>query len=246
MVYDNLPMADHFRKASDTILIGAMEANVQKRPGYFYLTRLATPARPYDPKFVASEPPRTATAALLHAPGTPFEMNDVEIEKFRPDEVVVRIEAVGVCHSDLVIAGMAQPQQLPMVLGHEGAGVVEAIGEDVTDLRPGDRVVLSYAWCGRCTNCRRDRMAYCAQSNLLNLAGTRPDGSAGMAAATPNQYERDSAANPLSPHTRSRSHTRWYAYLTTYRSKCSLRSDAACRPAQEPCSTCCNQRRARR
>jgi Zn-dependent alcohol dehydrogenase len=180
MVYDDLPMADHFRRVSDTILIGAMEAKGQKRPGYFYLTRLASTERPYDPQFVSSLPPLTATAAVLHAPGAPFEMNDVEIEGPRPDEVLVRIEAVGVCHSDLVVAGMAQPQQLPMVLGHEGSGVVEAIGEQVTDLRPGDRVVLSYAWCGRCPNCRRGRMAYCAQANLLNLASSRPDGTGGM------------------------------------------------------------------
>jgi Zn-dependent alcohol dehydrogenase len=184
MAYHDLPMADHFRRISDTILIGAMEAKGQKRPGYFYLTRLATAERPYDPKFVASDPPRRATAAVLHAVGSTFEMNEVELERTRPDDVLVRIEAVGVCHSDLVVAGMAQPQQLPMVLGHEGAGVIEAIGDEVTDLRPGDRVVLSYAWCGRCPNCRRDRMAYCAQANLLNLAGSRPDGSGGMRIGT--------------------------------------------------------------
>ena len=180
MVYDDLPMADHFRRVSADVLIGAMEAEGQKRPGYFYLTRLATTEPPYDPKFVASQPPRTATAALLRSPGAPFEINDVEIETPRPDEVLVRIEAVGICHTDLVVAGMAQPQQLPMVLGHEGAGVVEAIGDEVTDLRPGDRVVLSYAWCGHCPNCKRDRMAYCEQANLLNLAGSRSDGSGGM------------------------------------------------------------------
>jgi Zn-dependent alcohol dehydrogenase len=180
MVYDNLPMADHFRRVSDAILIGAMEAKGQKRPGYFYLTRLASAERPYDPEFVPSQPPRTATAAVLRASGKSFEIDQVEIEKPRPDEVLVRIEAVGVCHSDLVVAGMAQPQQLPMVLGHEGAGLIEAIGEKVTDLRLGDRVLLSYAWCGQCPNCQRNRMAYCAQSDPLNLAGSRLDGSGGM------------------------------------------------------------------
>ncbi len=180
MAYRSLPMADHLRKISDDILIGAMEAAGQKRPGYFYLTRLDSDETPYDPTFVAQEPPRMATAAVLNDPAAPFALDQVEIEKPRPDEVLVRIEAVGICHSDLVVSRMAQPHQLPMVLGHEGAGIIEAIGDEVTDLRPGDRVVLSYAWCGACANCLRGRMAYCSQSNLLNLAGSRLDGSGGM------------------------------------------------------------------
>lgn len=184
MVYHGLPMADHFRKLSDTVLIGAMEAQGQKRPGYFYLNRLPTTDRPYDLQFVSGQPPCAARAAVLHAVKTPFQIDDVEIEAPRPDEVLVRIKAVGICHSDLVVAGMAQPNQLPMVFGHEGAGVIEAVGEQVTDLGIGDRVVLSYAWCGRCLNCLRDRMAYCTQSNLLNLGGSRLDGTGGMRIGT--------------------------------------------------------------
>ncbi|MEZ0366516.1 alcohol dehydrogenase catalytic domain-containing protein [Mycobacterium sp. pUA109] len=179
MVYQDLPMADHFRRISDTILIGAMETPGQKRPGYFYLTKLTAPQRPRDLAFVASTPPRAATAAVLHEAGAPFALAAVEIEAPRPDEVLVRIEASGICHTDLVVAGMATPQQLPLVLGHEGAGIIESVGSEVTDLHPGDRVVLSYAWCGNCRNCRRDRMAYCARSNLLNLSGVRLDGSGG-------------------------------------------------------------------
>jgi hypothetical protein len=56
MIYDDMPVADHFRRVSDTILIGAMEAKGQERPGYFYLTRLATSVGPYDPKSSASQP----------------------------------------------------------------------------------------------------------------------------------------------------------------------------------------------
>jgi Zn-dependent alcohol dehydrogenase len=180
MVYHALPMADHFRRVSNTVLIGAMEAPGQKRPGYFYLTKLDAPARPRDLQFVASTPTCIATAAVLHEASAPFALDTVEIEAPRPDEVLVRIEATGICHSDLVVAGVAMPQQLPMVLGHEGAGIIESTGSEVTDLRPGDRVVLSYAWCGRCRNCLRDRMAYCTLSNLLNLSGVRLDGSGGM------------------------------------------------------------------
>jgi Zn-dependent alcohol dehydrogenase len=180
MVYQALPMADHFRRVSDTVLIGAMETPGQKRPGYFYLTKFDDPARPRHLEFVASTPPRTATAAVLHEASAPFVIDTVEVEAPRADEVLVRIEASGICHSDLVVGGMAMPQQLPMVLGHEGAGIIESVGPEVTDLHPGDRVVLSYAWCGRCHNCLRDRMAYCTQSNALNLSGVRLDGSGGM------------------------------------------------------------------
>ncbi|WP_082981640.1 alcohol dehydrogenase catalytic domain-containing protein [Mycolicibacterium mucogenicum] len=207
MTYHDLPMADHFRKISDTILIGAMEAPGQSRAGYFYLTRMDTSERPRDPEFVSCEPPRTADAAVLRAPGQPFEVTQVELESPRANEVLVRIEAVGICHSDLVIAGMAQPQQLPMVLGHEGAGVVEAVGADVTDLQPGDHVVLSYAWCGECTNCKRDRMAYCSRSNMLNLTGSRLDGSGGMRIGTTPVHARFCGQSSFATYALAVAHT---------------------------------------
>jgi Zn-dependent alcohol dehydrogenase len=207
MVYHELPMADHFRRISNTVLIGAMEAPGQKRPGYFYLTKLDVPARPRDVQFVASSPPRSATAAVLHEAGAGFTLDAVEIEAPRRDEVLVRIEATGICHSDLVVAGMAMPQQLPMVLGHEGAGIIESVGSDVTDLRPGDRVVLSYAWCGRCRNCLRDRMAYCTQSNLLNLSGVRIDGSGGMRLANTSLRARFCGQSSFATYALAVAHT---------------------------------------
>jgi Zn-dependent alcohol dehydrogenase len=207
MVYHDQPMADHFRRVSDAALIGAMETPGQKRPGYFYLTKLVAAARPENVRFAASTPPRIATAAVLREAGAPFALDTVEMEAPRHDEVLVRLQASGVCHSDLVVAAMAMPQQLPMVLGHEGAGIIEAVGSEVTDLRPGDRVVLSYAWCGRCRNCLRDRMAYCTQSNLLNLSGVRLDGSGGMRLGSTSVRARFCGQSSFATHALAVAHT---------------------------------------
>ncbi|AKC41467.1 alcohol dehydrogenase [Mycobacteroides chelonae] len=119
-------------------------------------------------------------AAVLREPAGRYSLETAEIESPGPDEVLVRLEASGICHSDIVVGGSATSAQLPMVLGHEGAGTVEAIGDAVVDIAVGDRVVMSFNWCGACTNCNRGRMAYCANSGSLNLSGLRMDGTAGM------------------------------------------------------------------
>jgi aryl-alcohol dehydrogenase len=86
--------------------------------------------------------------------------------------------AAGLCHTDLGVASGGLPFPLPGVLGHEGAGVVEAVGAAVTRVRPGDPVVLSFTSCGQCGNCRDGHPAYCATWLPLNLiGGARPDGS---------------------------------------------------------------------
>lgn len=121
-------------------------------------------------------------AVLREAPGA-FRIEGVELEVPRDDEVLVRLHASGICHTDLVAAASATPDQVPIVLGHEGAGVIEAVGAAVGDLRVGDRVVLSFAWCGSCRNCRAERMAYCAKSLLVNYSGRRLDGSTAMSQA---------------------------------------------------------------
>jgi Zn-dependent alcohol dehydrogenase len=180
MFYERIPAADHFRRVSDHVVIGAMVTQGAKRPGFFYMTRLEGETAPRPLEFVANRPPLEVTTAVLREPGDHFSIEHGELEAPRADEVLVRVAACGICHSDLLVARSAVPQQLPLVLGHEGAGVVEAVGAGVTDIAPGDRVVISYAWCGRCSNCARGRMAYCASSHQLNLSGCRPDGSGGM------------------------------------------------------------------
>lgn len=117
------------------------------------------------------------TAALTRAPGADFELATVELDDPRPDEIRVRIAAVGVCHTDLVAREGLMPFSLPAVLGHEGAGVVDAVGAAVTKVKPGDRVAITFRSCGTCARCRSGDPAYCYMMPALNYIGMRPDGS---------------------------------------------------------------------
>jgi aryl-alcohol dehydrogenase len=105
----------------------------------------------------------------------------LDIEEPRQGEVLVRLSACGVCHTDLRMASGPGPR--PIVLGHEGAGVVERVGEGVEALAPGDRVLMSYAWCGHCPACTRHAKAYCLSSGPLNFSGLREDGSSPLSKA---------------------------------------------------------------
>ncbi|MBN6040577.1 alcohol dehydrogenase catalytic domain-containing protein [Amycolatopsis sp. 195334CR] len=115
------------------------------------------------------------TSVLLSRGTGPSEVVEAELDDPRPDEVIVRIEAVGVCHTDLVTRRALGDR--PAVLGHEGCGVVERLGAGVGTLAVGDRVVLSFASCGACAQCRAGQPAYCGSANALNNSGARPDGS---------------------------------------------------------------------
>lgn len=117
------------------------------------------------------------TAALSYAPEDPFVVADVHVDDPRDDEILVRIEAAGICHTDLVNRVAGTPDR-PVLLGHEGAGVVEATGGAVTSVKPGDRVVLSFRSCGACVNCVAQRPAYCRNATRLNGFGARADGTA--------------------------------------------------------------------
>jgi S-(hydroxymethyl)glutathione dehydrogenase/alcohol dehydrogenase len=120
-------------------------------------------------------------AALFHAVGEPLEVAEIDIAEPRPHEVLVRMVAVGICGTDLHQVRGEFRRPTPMVLGHEGAGVVETVGDAVTRVRPGDEVVLSWApSCGRCFGCRRGRPATCRVLNAAIPNGTLPDGTTGM------------------------------------------------------------------
>jgi S-(hydroxymethyl)glutathione dehydrogenase/alcohol dehydrogenase len=120
-------------------------------------------------------------AALFHEVGRPLELAVIELEEPRADEVVVRMAAAGICGTDLHQVKGEFRRPTPMVLGHEGAGVVEAVGEAVSRVRPGDEVVLSWApSCGACPGCRRGRPATCRVLNAAIPRGTLPDGRTGM------------------------------------------------------------------
>ncbi|GAB3170945.1 NAD(P)-dependent alcohol dehydrogenase [Myceligenerans halotolerans] len=121
----------------------------------------------------------TTRAAVLSAPQTSFTVRDVELDALRDHEILVRMVATGVCHTDLGVWAGGIPFPLPGVIGHEGAGVVEQVGSAVTAAAPGDKVVLSYTSCGDCPACRDGHPAYCATWLPRNLfAGAREDGTA--------------------------------------------------------------------
>jgi Zn-dependent alcohol dehydrogenase len=118
-------------------------------------------------------------AAILSEANGLFAIEDVVLQEPRKDEVLVRVAGVGVCHTD-VVCRSAFPVPMPIVLGHEGSGVVEAIGADVSDIKVGDHVVLSFAFCGGCPNCAKTHPAYCYNFMAENFASTRGDGSTPM------------------------------------------------------------------
>ncbi len=116
-------------------------------------------------------------AAVVREPRAPLVLENGHIEAPRPDEVLVRVVATGVCHTDMVVRDQLFKTPLPMVLGHEGAGIVEAVGEAVTEVVPGDHVVMTYMWCGHCHTCESGHPAHCENMGALNFGGGRLDGS---------------------------------------------------------------------
>lgn len=121
-----------------------------------------------------------ATAAIVRASSERFTFEPVTIHSPRSDEVLVKIVACGVCHTDLVCMEQALPVPMPIVLGHEGAGVVVETGRDVQDLAPGDHVLLSFNSCGDCPSCEQELPSYCYNFMANNFSGARGDGSATM------------------------------------------------------------------
>ncbi|MGV0741731.1 NAD(P)-dependent alcohol dehydrogenase [Mycolicibacterium sp. XJ870] len=113
-----------------------------------------------------------ARAAVLLEAGADPQLTDVQVRRPVGDEVLVRIDAVGICHTDVSIASWFR--KLPMVFGHEGAGTIVEAGPD-SERRVGEQVVLTFASCGRCANCAGDHPAYCDHATDLNMRGSRRD-----------------------------------------------------------------------
>jgi aryl-alcohol dehydrogenase len=120
------------------------------------------------------------TAAVVESAGAPFALGPMELGDVRPDEVRVRMTASGICHTDLLIRDGSFPTPMPVVLGHEGAGVVEEVGSAVTSVSAGDRVALSYASCGACPTCASGRPFHCADFFARNFMAARPDGTTAL------------------------------------------------------------------
>ena len=116
-------------------------------------------------------------AAVLRKRGGPLEIESIEMEGPRDDEVLVRMVASGICHTDIDFCDDWDETDNPVVLGHEGAGVVERVGRSVKSFKRGDHVVLSYQSCGRCRPCRSGRPAHCKYLYEANFGFQRLDGS---------------------------------------------------------------------
>jgi aryl-alcohol dehydrogenase len=117
------------------------------------------------------------TAAVARERFGPFSIERLDLSDPRPDELLVRIVASGMCQTDQHGRDGYYNTPLPAVFGHEGAGITAAVGKDVTRFAPGDHVVISFPWCGTCSNCRRHMEAHCQKNFDLKMRGTRPDGS---------------------------------------------------------------------
>jgi aryl-alcohol dehydrogenase len=117
------------------------------------------------------------SAAVVRERSAPFIIDQLELCDPRPDEVIVRVVASGMCQTDLHGRDGYFASPYPAVYGHEGAGVVHAVGSAVRSLVPGDHVVMSFPWCGTCFNCQQHRYCYCVHGRRLKMHGTRADGS---------------------------------------------------------------------
>jgi aryl-alcohol dehydrogenase len=120
------------------------------------------------------------TAAVAREPKADLVIEELELDELRAGEVLVRMVATGVCHTDAIVRDQVYPTPLPAVLGHEGAGIVEAVGSSVTSVVPGDHVLLAAAYCGRCDRCRAGQMAYCENLFAADFGGRRSDGTTAL------------------------------------------------------------------
>ncbi|TPG37308.1 NAD(P)-dependent alcohol dehydrogenase [Mycolicibacterium hodleri] len=120
------------------------------------------------------------SAAVIEEVGGPFVIADVELQDPAPDEVLVQIAGVGLCHTDIAVKEGHLPFPLPGILGHEGSGTVVAVGTRVDSLGVGDRVAISFFSCAECPRCTRGEPAYCYKFLESNFGGARTDGSSGI------------------------------------------------------------------
>ncbi len=116
-------------------------------------------------------------AAVLYGKDEPFRLEQVELAPPKSGEVLVEVAASGICHTDAVARAQIIPVPLPVVLGHEGSGVVMEVGPGVTTLHPGDHVGFSFGCCGQCGSCLSAQPFACDHFNQINFGGVMPDGT---------------------------------------------------------------------
>jgi len=116
-------------------------------------------------------------AAVLFEPNTPLRIEEVTLDEPQDHEVLVKLVATGVCHTDLHFIKGESPSGMPIVLGHEGAGIVEKVGPNVTSLQPGDHVIMMVTFsCGQCHFCIEGRPTRCVENLNVMMMGTLPGG----------------------------------------------------------------------
>lgn len=142
------------------------------------------------------------TAAVTREKEGPFKLEEAKIRAPKDDEVLVKIVATGMCHTDMIVRDQDYPVPLPLVLGHEGAGIVEKVGPLVKDIQVGDHVVLSYGYCSQCNSCHSGHEAYCKEFYSRNFGGSDMDG---------NNAIQDADGEPLNDHFFSQSSFATYA-----------------------------------
>lgn len=138
---------------------------------------------------------RLIRAAMASTPGAPLSVSELTLADPGPGEVIVRIVACGLCHTDEKARHGQMPLPLPAVLGHEGAGIVEATGPGVERFRAGDRVLIGWPFCGQCDACSLGEPRYCADLKPLAFSGGRPTLSQGHTSAY-----RDLSGQPVNGH----------------------------------------------
>ncbi len=127
-------------------------------------------------------------AAVVNRKGDEFKIEPVKLAEPQQDEVLIQIVASGVCHTDAVARDMGLTP-FPVVLGHEGSGIVQKVGPGVKNLKPGDHVVISFAFCGHCEQCLKAHPTVCERFNELNMGGRMENGQ------TPLSQEKKPISN---------------------------------------------------
>jgi len=159
----------------------AKQASQAKRTRVKRTAAKRTAAKRTTPQRTAqrARAPATTTfkAAVMRRRARPLKLETLSLDEPRADEVLVRIVATGVCHTDIAMRDDRTDTPVPAILGHEGAGVVERVGAAVRKVKRGDHVVMSFMSCGRCRFCQRGEPSYCEKQFPLNFACAREDAS---------------------------------------------------------------------
>jgi len=119
-------------------------------------------------------------AAVCRSTGGSLSIETLDLGEPRDDEILVRVAGTGICQTDVGMRDSPTRVPKPIVLGHEGAGVVEKVGKQVTKVKPGDHVVMTFNTCGHCPSCYRGDVAYCNELNASNFPGQRKDGTTAL------------------------------------------------------------------